>query len=163
MVTYHGMARHFRFSVVLFTLCLSVDIAKTGTSFRCLFPPCHSKYVFFEQRSWCGTSAVAGKETGHDASFPSLVHAATAQHSISLTSFRLNGYLLGCHNPNQINKVREFVRMFPLISSSTLNQPSPSLVLLPVCLRAAQPPIPIFSSRRFEISTFPLIKFSLER
>jgi hypothetical protein len=146
----------FAFRVVLFTLCLSVDVdkPKQATSFGCLFPPCHTKYVFFEQRSWCGTSAVEGKETGHDGSFPSLVHAATVQHSISLKSFRLNGYLLGCHNPNQIN-------MFPLISSSTPNQPSPSLVLLPVCLRAAQPPI--LSSCRFEISTFPLIKFSLER
>ena len=48
--------------------------------------------------------------------------------------------------------VREFVHLLPLISSSTPNQLSPLLILLPICLWASRPPI--LSTHHFEIGAF---------
>jgi hypothetical protein len=89
--------------------------------------------VIFEQRSWCGSHAVGG-EVGSMATYPSLVHAVTVQHSISVLSFRLDGYLLGPCHPNQIQRICHCFRIFRLISSSTPNQLSPSLILLAIFL-----------------------------
>ncbi len=88
------------------------------------------------------------------ATYPSLVHAAKGRHSISVLSFHLDEFRLGHLHPNQIKRGFEIVQILPLISSSTPNQPSPLLVLLPIHLQAAQPPI--LSIHRFEIGPFPL-------
>ena len=80
------------------------------------------------------------------ATYPFLVHAAKGRHSISVSSFRLDELRLGHLHPNQ--------RIVLLISSSIPNQPSPSLVLLPIHLRAALPPI--LSAHHFKIGAFPL-------
>ena len=87
-----------------------------------------------------------GEGRGSTATYPSLVHAARVQHSIAVSSFHLDELRLGHLDLNPIIVV--------LISSSTSNQPSPSLVLLPIHLRAALPPI--LSTHRFEIGAFPL-------
>ncbi len=49
--------------------------------------------------------------------------------------------------------VHEFVQIISLILSITPNQPSPSLVSLPIYLQAAQPPI--LSNHHFEIDAIP--------
>ena len=105
-----------------------------------------SIFVSFEQSSWCRRPMLLGGRRGSKATYPSLVHAAKGQHSISVSSFHLNELCLGHLHPNQ--------RIVLLISSSTPNQPSPSLVFLPIHLRAALPPI--LSTHRFEIGAFPL-------
>ena len=72
---------------------------------------------------------------------------------ISVLSFHLDELCLGRLHPNQIKRVREIVQIFLLISSRTPNQPLPLLILLPIHLQAAQPPI--LSIRRFEIGACP--------
>ena len=91
---------------------------------------------------------------GVKATYPSLLYAAKGRHSISVLSFCLDELCLGCLHPNQIKRVREFVQIVLLFSSSTPNQPSSSLVLLPIRLQAAQPPI--LSTRHFGIGACPL-------
>ncbi len=71
---------------------------------------------------------------GSKATYPSLLHAVTVEHSISVLSFHLDAHSLGRHHPYQIKMVREFVRTVSLILSSTPNQPSASLISLPICL-----------------------------
>ncbi len=114
-----------------------------------------SPSVSFEQMSWCRTHAVEGTETGRSkVTYPSLVHAAPVQQSISVLSFHLDGHLLGRYQPNQIKGVREIVQILPITSSSTPNQPSQLLVLLQICPRAALPPI--LSTHHCKIGAFPL-------
>ena len=110
-------------------------------------PFCSSSFsAFFEQSSWCRRPMLLGGGRGSKATYPSLVHAAKGRHSISVSSFCLDELCLGHLHPNQ--------RIVLLISSSTPNQPSPSLMLLPIHLRAALPPI--LSTHCFEIGAFPL-------
>ncbi len=90
---------------------------------------------------------------GSKVTYPSLLHAATVQQSISVLSFHLDGHHLGRCHPYKIKKVGEFGRIVSLISTSTPNQPSPSLVSLPIYLQAAQPPI--LCNHCFEIDAVP--------
>ena len=110
-------------------------------------PFCSSSFsAFFGQSSWCRRPMLWGGGRGSKATYPSIVHAAKVRHSIAVSSFCLDELCLGHLHPNP--------RIVLLISSSTSNQPSPSLVLLPIHLRAALPPI--LSTHRFEIGAFPL-------
>jgi hypothetical protein len=110
--------------------------------------------VSFEQSSWCQRPMLLGGGRVSKATYQSRVHAAKGPHSISVLSFRLGELRLGHLHPIQIKRCCEIVRILPLISSSTANQPSPLLVLLPIHLQAAQPPF--LSNHRFEIGPFPL-------
>jgi hypothetical protein len=61
-----------------------------------------SPSISFQERSWCGTCTVEGREMGSKATYPCLVHAATVPQSILILSFHLNVHLLGRHHPNHI-------------------------------------------------------------
>ena len=110
--------------------------------------------VSFEQSSWCQRPMLLGGGRVSKTTYPSLVHAAKGCHSISVSSFCLGELCLGRLHPNQIKRDHEIVQILPLISSSTPNQPLPLLVLLPIHLQAAQPPI--LSTHCFEIGAIPL-------
>jgi hypothetical protein len=107
--------------------------------------------VLFEQRSWNRTWAIGWREMGSKVIYPSLLHAATVQHSVSVLSFHLDAHSLGRRHPYQIKMIHKFVQIVSLILSSTPNWHSPSLVSLPICLQAAQ--APILSNNCFKIDT----------
>jgi hypothetical protein len=75
-----------------------------------------------------------GGGRGSKATYPSLLYAAKGRHSISVVFFCLDELRLVCLCPNQTKRVRKFIQIVLLFSSSTLNQPSSYLVLPPIRL-----------------------------
>ena len=76
--------------------------------FLCSFAPRLSLFPL-SRGLGAGDPCCWGGERGSEVTYPSLVHAATVRHSISVLSFRLDELCLGHLHPNQIKKFREFV------------------------------------------------------